>query len=134
MKYDEIIRAELEIDRLVYACARATDQMDAIAFSSCYCADGVFDRSGNVFSGRAEIERGLKERKPGLQRRHVFTNLHIDIEKNGRAFGCGYCLVFDKQAGESQEALPIVVDFHDEYIKVDGHWKIKRRVTRRSFS
>lgn len=129
-----LIQAQKDIEWLVYACAQATDGRNDVAFANCYAEDGVFDRSGRVFHGHEEIASGLRERAPGLQRRHVFTNLQITIEGESKARGQGYCLVFDKHESAVEGLPPIVADFHDEYVQIDGIWKIQSRVVRRSFT
>jgi len=123
----------LEIMALVYACAEATDQRNPESFAGCYTSDGVFDRSGRVFVGHADIAKGLQERAEGLQRRHIFSNLRIVIEGEGKATGSGYCLVFDHQTGGPAGTPPIIADFSDQYAKVGNAWKIRKRVVRRAF-
>ncbi|MFG5778188.1 nuclear transport factor 2 family protein [Comamonas sp. J-3] len=127
------IRAELDIANLVYTCARATDQRDEAAFAQCYTEDGEFHRSGKVFRGSTEIAHSLRERKASLQRRHVFTNVQVQLQGTDQAQGQSYCLVYDKDEAAEAGLPPIVADIQDEYLRVNGQWKIQRRVVRRSF-
>ena len=127
------MRAELDIANLVYACAQATDQRNEAAFAHCYTEDGEFHRSGKDFRGRTEIAHSLRERKASLQRRHVFTNLQVQLQSADQAQGQCYCLVYDKEEAAEAGLPPILADIQDAYQRVNGQWKIQRRVVRRSF-
>ena len=94
--------------------------------------DGVLDRMGTVFAGRAELDRFLAARSTAFTTRHLCTNIRVDFDGDDAATGSCYVLFFqgsnEKEAAQSiAQAAPSVVEYHDRFQRTAAGWRIRER-------
>ena len=128
---------ELEaIKRLKYKYMRCIDEKLWDEMRSCFIEDDTCSYSGGKysFSGRDEIMKFMVEamdRKTFLSSHRVH---HPEIDFTSNTTATGIWALEDSVIDEENEiALRGAAFYRDEYIKVDGEWKIKHTGYTRSF-
>jgi uncharacterized protein (TIGR02246 family) len=125
---------ERACERLVYDYARAVDSGQAAKIADLFTEDGVWTgANGHSMNGRAELLASFSGRQALTRRlsRHVMTNVAVDIESEDRATGIAYLINY-RHDSESDVAEPpgparnpkFVGDYHLEFQRVDGVWRI----------
>ena len=122
-----IDKAEIE-DALsdYYALFHSKGQRD---FGSFYTDDGILDANGVVRQGRQAIN-ALYESLGGFEGGRIdilINNLKVTV--NGETASAD--LVWTECSSKSLTALPQILEQgreHDDLVKVDGRWRLKRRV------
>ena len=131
MTVDEMLDRE-EIRHLMAVYNTAGDGGRREEFSSTFTEDAVLDAPGLHFEGRENIVAGLfsgvdnkdPNRKLPKFVRHNLTTSKITFPEPGKAIGRTYFIVVT-DAGLDHNGV-----YTDEFRKVDGVWKIHRRVVR----
>lgn len=93
--------------------------------------DGVLDRMGTVFAGRAELDRFLEARSSAVTTRHLCTNIRVDFDGEDDATGSCYVLFFQgsnegSTVAKAQSAAS-VVEYHDSFVRTPAGWRIRER-------
>ena len=128
---------ELEsIKRLKYKYMRCIDEKLWDEMRSCFIEDATCSYSGGKysFSGRDEIMKFMVEamaRKTFLSSHRVH---HPEIDFTSNTTATGIWALEDSVIDEENEiALRGAAFYRDEYLKVDGEWKIKHTGYTRTF-
>jgi len=102
------------------------------AFSELFAPDGEWIRPGMHMRGRDEIYRFMDGRPPALTR-HVCGSVHVEVIDADHARGLNYTTVYRAQnpAGSPPAKLhaQMVVDYRDDFVRLDGRWLIRKRHT-----
>jgi hypothetical protein len=120
------------------ACARLyadfASHLDARRYGAVlelFTEDGVLDRMGTMYAGRAELEKFLAGRPMGVTTRHLCTNISVRIDSADEATGSCYVLFVRGSAKEAEvpTALgrPAVVEYHDRFRRTTAGWRIQER-------
>ena len=127
---DEAICTRLCID-----FANHIDVRRYAALLDLFTDDGVLDRMGTVFAGRAEIGRFLEGRSRDVATRHLCTNIRVEFQSRDEATGFCYALFF-QGSGEKADVPaaisgpPAIVEYHDRYRRTPHGWRIVERKIR----
>lgn len=125
----------LAIQELNHRYAYFVDSFDADAWAKVFAPDAFFDESefGNgVFVGRDAIrEYGISITGMVAHVVHLMSNLIIWEGNSDTARGTIFALV--ESMRKSGERSRYQVKYEDEYVKLDGEWKIAKRVLRKTF-
>lgn len=114
--------------------ARYVDGGNAARIAELFTDDGKWiGADGGTMDGKAEILRAFTGRQ-GLTRRqsrHVITNQLVDVIDDDNATGIAYLINYrhDSKTGVAEHPAPgetpkFVGDYHLEYKRVDGEWKV----------
>ena len=126
----------LAIQRLLSDFAWHADLGEADLLSSLFTEDGVLHVGGRDLRGRGEIAADCHRRfaPPGRKTRHVWSNLRVDGEQEGRARATAVQLTYE-QVGEGEKTEVRVNDMADVLQKCDdGKWRFARRTVTRQMS
>lgn len=126
-----LIRSEIEQLNTRFAYLIDHERTEEVA--ALFTEDGVYGRStGERSVGRAQISESYRLRKEHGPRtaRHLFSNLHLEIESENRARGTVVLTLF------AQDGLPphpaevfLVADYDDIYERgEDDVWRFKERI------
>ena len=127
-----------KITRLLHRYNASVDEYDFITWASCFADGGVFDGAYQLFTLPQDLEKfkalalGIMDSNPNL--RHFTTNLVIDIDGD-TATAKSFLLLLSTPNYPADGTIPVsqiiqAGTYHDDLVRVDGHWKIKlRRVT-----
>ena len=116
------------IKRLKHKYMRALDTNNWTELAECFAPDAVsnYDSGKYSFEGRDNIIDFLKEfmDKPTQVTHHHAHHPEIDITGDTTAKGiwCLQDMVIDLDANTTLRGTAV---YHDEYVKIDGEWKIK---------
>ena len=122
--------------KLVNQYAYASDRGDYVALANMYTEDGLFARPTAPevpLTSRADILAGFQKRPPSTGR-HVMTNTVIEVVSATEATGECYIVLYRGPApGEdgslpAMNPVPLVGQFKDRFVKVDGQWLFKERL------
>lgn len=124
---------------LVARYCHSADLREHQAFAELFAPDGEWLRAGMHMRGREEIFRFMESRPPQALTRHVCGSIDIDVIDADHACGFSYTTVYReanyKGTGTARLAQPeMVVDYRDEYVRLQGHWHISKRHTTIVFS
>lgn len=124
--------------RLSYAFAYCIDTRDYDGLVALFAADGVWERHGEVLSGRERIMEVLRSRPANQFTRHVVTNFHFTRVGETSASAVLYNMSW---FSHSVTSLPspfapenaLLLDFLDDYQLTTEGWKFSHRVTKTIF-
>jgi ketosteroid isomerase-like protein len=131
----ERLLIEWECTKLVNAFAHAIDHLNYDQLVLLFTEDGIFDRVGQVLTGRDAIREAMQNRH-ALLTRHVCTNIHFSDVDRDDAKATLYVANF---VGTSNEGLPPVsyelpqpalLEFDDVYRRSKDGWRIAHRTAR----
>ena len=107
------------------------DHRNGIGVADLFMADGVYDMSNQVYSGRGQIAQFYEARKARGRRaaRHVFSNLHLTPESPDRVTGT---VILTLYAHDDEPPYPtgaiLIADYNDVYVRDrDGRWRYRSR-------
>ncbi len=125
--------------QLITLYGHLADQRAHHDFASLFAPDGEWIRPGMHLRGREAIFRFMETRPSQALTRHVSGSIHIEVVNLNQARGMSYTTVYREPAFEGK--LPVrllqpemVVDYRDEFVRIEGHWHIARRHTTVVFS
>lgn len=124
---------------LVAHYGHLADQREHRAFAELFAPDGVWIRPGMHMHGREEIFEFMESRPLQALTRHVAGSIHIEVIDANHAQGLSYTTVYRERDFKGQLSVPLerpemVVDYRDEYVRIDGRWHIAERHTTVIFS
>jgi uncharacterized protein (TIGR02246 family) len=124
---------------LVARYGHLADQREHRAFSEVFAPDGEWIRPGMHMRGREEIFRFMESRPPQALTRHVVGSIDIEVIDADHARGLSYTTVYRERDFTGKLPVPLrqpemVVDYRDDYLRIDGRWHIARRQTAVVFS
>lgn len=107
------------------------DHRDGAGVENLFMDDGVYDMSNRIFTGTAQIKSFYDARKSRGKRaaRHVFTNLHLQMDADNRASGNVILTLYACDGEPPYPSVPILVaDYNDIYVQNSaGEWKYQSR-------
>ncbi len=116
------------IKRLKYKYLRALDQKDWTELAECFTEDAVtnYDSGTYSFEGKENIINFLKKfmDRPTQVTQHQVHHPEIDLTSDTTAKGVWYLQDFVIDL-DTNTILRGAGFYHDEYVKVNGEWKIK---------
>jgi SnoaL-like domain len=136
---DDVARMQIE-----WACTRASaafayhvDHRDFQAAAALFTEDGVFDRGGDVMTGRAEIERVISQR-PLLQiTRHLCANTHFLEVDAEHVTSIDYFTLYRFEGADG--SLPVrvanlvplaIAEYRNELVRTKSGWLFRLRIGR----
>lgn len=128
-------RIEWEISQLVNRFSHCIDKARYDELAGLFTEDGIFDRIGEILTGREEIVAAMARRHPFLTRHTVsclsFTRVGAD-EAEASLYVANF--VGQPPAGDGPVAYqlpqPAMLDFDDLYRRTADGWRIARRVAK----
>jgi len=124
---------QLAIQRVITNYSAFLDARDYDGYVGLFTEDGVWQNGPTVRAGRGEIRAMLTslfgEPTPGfvnLASFHQIGNFEIDVEGDTARAKSRFVFLWRGEGGAPTPALS--GQYHDELVRVDGAWKIKRRV------
>lgn len=136
---DEASCSRLCLDLLHYIDQRRYDRAAEL-----FTDDGTFDRRtadrrNTVFAGRAAIRAFFESRPADEAIRHLCTNIRITLRSRNEASGHCYAVFYKGTAtGDAELPMPprgpAVTEYHDEYVRTPGGWRIRERRTQPVFA
>jgi uncharacterized protein (TIGR02246 family) len=121
---------ELAVRNVVARVALFADGPDVDAYVDLFTPDAVWDMPGAPRRGHAEIRAGSEERRaggqigPGSNTRHMVSTVAVTVDGD-RAVADSYWQFFVDTA--SSPKLQLMGAYHDDFVRVDGQWKLARR-------
>lgn len=126
------VEDELAIRRILVDYARLLDERDYAGFADLFTPEGEWNRAdGSGRKGRAAIRAVLEEvmgpaGAPNAANYHLISNPRVDLEGDRARATSRYLFVMRGPDGQPVPALAGV--YHDEFVRHQGEWMIKRRV------
>ena len=127
--------AEAACRALVEAYAMARDQVDVGAYAALFARGAEFVMEDTQVRGPTAIAAQMQQRARGTVTRHLMSTAHFHQEGPEKVTGLSYFIVYAEPVAEDAPSTgPIktpgeraVVEYHDEFVLVDGTWKFLRR-------
>lgn len=119
--------------RVVHQYAYMVDFRDYDGFADLFTEKCVFDVNGQTASSREEMRVGVARTPADLLRRHVTTNILIDVIDENSAHGVAYFTVYRARLDKDQSVLPalrpaVVGHYKDKFVKTAEGWKFAERI------
>jgi SnoaL-like protein len=127
----ELWQEWLDIQELYTRYFDALDNGPQEAWVNCFSGDGVLETPtlGVLGAGQAALAAWIKSYHESWdkdeQRRHVLSNLSLDI-RGDRATGSCYLTAWHCKGGKAR--LGVVGYYRDRLIKLDGAWRFSYRL------
>ena len=116
---------QAECQQLVARASWLGDTGDAAGFAQCFTQDGIFDRAGDVISGRAALLEHVAARPARVRVRHFNALPLIDVLDERSASGVLLSTVW--RADEEGAAKTVMAEIRDEYRRTPDGWRIAKR-------
>lgn len=128
----QVVQIQAACAMLVARYCHCADQREHRAFSEVFAPDGEWIRPGMHMRGRDEIFGFMEARPPALTR-HVCGSIHVEVIDADHARGLNYTTVYRAQdhagSGSARLHAQMVVDYRDDFVRLQGRWYIQRRHT-----
>lgn len=130
---DEVQRCEIDCARLCNDFAFYVDTHAYIELSKLFIHDGTFERNGEILKGRDAILLSMAKRPKDIVTRHFCTNIRIQPQYNGTAFGTCYLQLFHSCIKTEDETQPpkyslTLAEYKDVYLYTAEGWRIQSRI------
>ncbi len=129
----QALEDQLAIQRVITDYSAFLDARDYDGYVGLFTEDGVWQNGATRREGRAQIREMLTglfgEPDPDFVNRssfHQIGNFEIDVDGDTARAKSRFVFVWRGEGGAPTPALS--GQYHDELVRVDGEWKIKRRV------
>ncbi len=129
----QALEDQLAIQRVITDYSAFLDARDYDGYVGLFTEDGVWQNGSTRREGRAEIRAMLTglfgEPEPdfvNLSSFHQIGNFEIDVDGDTARAKSRFVFVWRGEGGAPTPALS--GQYHDELVRVNGQWKIKRRV------
>ena len=130
----ERMEAESDIRRMLIEYGKFLDAKDFASYAALFAEDGVWTGGFGSFSGpeaiRAMLEANLGVPERGFVNKsnfHMMTNPLIEIDGDRATVESKY--LFWTRSPEDRPAPLLAGRYVDEFVRVNGEWKIARRTT-----
>jgi len=125
------VEDQLAIDRVLIDYAAFLDGRDYASYAALFAPDGEWVNEGGTHKGRAAIRQMLESTMgpagtPNRANYHIITNPRVDLDGDRATATSRYLFVMRGPDGQPTPSLAGI--YHDELVRLDGVWKIKRRV------
>ncbi|MDB5875455.1 MAG: ring hydroxylating beta subunit [Ramlibacter sp.] len=125
-----------ELERLLSDFAWFADRGDGRSLAELFLEDAVLHVGGQQHHGRESIAADCYRRasEPGRKVRHVWSNLRVQDETDGRINTAAIQLTFEQTEAHAKTQLR-VNDLLDQFAKgPEGTWRFARRVISRAMA
>lgn len=129
----QALEDQLAIQRVITDYSAFLDARDYDGYVGLFTPDGVWQNGSTRREGRAQIREMLTglfgEPAADFVNRssfHQIGNFEIDVDGDTARAKSRFVFVWRGEGGAPTPALS--GQYHDELVRVDGQWKIKRRV------
>jgi len=129
----QAVEDQLAIQRVITDYSAFLDARDYDGYVGLFTEDGVWQNGSTRREGREEIRAMLTglfgEPEPGfvnLSSFHQIGNFEIDVDGDTARARSRFVFVWRGDRGAPTPALS--GQYHDELVRMDGGWKIRRRV------
>lgn len=120
--------AEREIQRAIVRMARAMDERDWAALDDILLPDATANLGMGTVAGRAAIVAFIRTFLDDCgPTQHLLGNLLVDVDGET---AMSRCYVSDMHKGQGEKAhltFSTLGDYHDQWRKVDGRWRMTHR-------
>jgi hypothetical protein len=122
-----------ECTTLMHEYAYRFDHGASVAVADLFVEDGEWSAPAATCLGRAELIAFFRLRDEMTERvtRHVVTNINVEAQSADHATARSVAIEFRGTQGTDRlttDTLPAIVgDYEDEFVRVDGAWKFRRR-------
>ena len=128
------LEVKLACADLVARYASAVNRWDLDAFVALFTSDAVWQRPKCApMTGHAEIHAFMSSLPTDRVLRHVNGAVLVDVQDESHASGWSQTTVYDVKGTRTVPAVgtvpDMVVEYVDNYRKVDGQWLFARRDT-----
>ncbi|MGQ0621163.1 MAG: nuclear transport factor 2 family protein [Panacagrimonas sp.] len=127
MQKNLISQAIADCESLCRAYGALADAGDADAFADLYTADGVFDRLGQLITGREALRDIIAGRPAGVWTRHRYSNARIEVATNARSASGRIDLEMQRGREGSSEVDHIRAEYQDHFVLTDRGWRFASR-------
>ncbi|WP_038207181.1 nuclear transport factor 2 family protein [Xenophilus azovorans] len=129
---DAKVRIQTACAMLVAHYGHLADQREHRAFAELFAPDGEWIRPGMHMRGRDEIFSFMDARPAQAFTRHVVGSIYIEPIDADHAHGLSYTTVYRERNFQGKLPVPLaqpemVVDYRDEYLRLQGRWYIRKR-------
>ncbi|UCE85190.1 MAG: nuclear transport factor 2 family protein [Deltaproteobacteria bacterium] len=138
MPTPQAIGDQLEIRACLYRYARAIDTREFERLSSVFTADALihYDLAGGVKLRLAEMVDWLrKSLRIFAATQHVITNPEVELDGDRARSTCYLTGTHVQETLAGGDSLVVEGGiYHDEHVRADAGWRIKRRTLRRIYT
>lgn len=125
------VEDDLAIRRILVDYATFLDSRDYASYADLFTPDGEWTNATSSHKGRAAIREMLESvlgaaGAPNRSNYHIITNPRVDLDGDHATATSRYLFVMRGPNGQPTPSLAGV--YHDDLVRQDGKWKIKRRV------
>ena len=125
------VEDDLAIRRVIVDYATFLDGRDYAHYADLFAPDGEWVNGAGSHKGRAAIRQMLESTMgpalaPNKANYHLISNPRIDLDGDRASATSRYLFMMRGPDGRPTPALAGV--YHDDLVRIGGHWKIKRRV------
>ncbi len=132
---------EFACTRVLNQYAVATDSNDTNLWLDVFTDDAVWEATNLKLEGRQQLEKFFLNRTNGKTSlvKHLSANELITVIDDGHASAVSTMIVFRQTdySGSGPGVLKnasAIIQNQDDFVRVGGHWKIKKRVTIPAFA
>jgi hypothetical protein len=122
-----------ECTALMHEYAYRFDHGAGVAVADLFVEDGEWSAPAVTCRGRAELVAFFRLRDEMAERvtRHVVTNINVEVQSADHATARSVAIEYRGTRGTNglvPDTLPAIVsDYQDEFVRVDGAWRFRRR-------
>ncbi len=124
------LEIEAQLQRLCMEFANALDAHDHTRTLATLAPEAVMATPAGEARGLAQIEKTLRARPTAMVTRHICTNFQLLSHTGERATGVCYVTCFKRSSQTPpplRTPLPLVAEYHDDYIRTDAGWRVLAR-------
>ena len=139
----ELACIEQQCAKLINRFSNLNDAMRYEELAALFTEDARFARPtdpDNFIAGREAILAAFQARPRDKVTRHIISNIDVEVLDPARARSLSYALLYTgspdtpAKLGLQANAVQLVGEFHDEFVKTPDGWKFSSRQGRIIFS
>lgn len=135
VSHDDAVAIKAEIKQLVDAYGVYRDDFNAAGYASLFAEDGKFFFQGDVFEGRAVLQKRVEDADHATVYMHMMSSGHIEIIDENNATGAHYAAIYsvtpdEPVAGGGPISVPgpsVIGKYSDKYIRTEEGWRFAER-------